>query len=135
LELLALARDRNLLHGGFVLRAAAREQRAERLEIGAAEDGARGLADNGAIEREEPRRRAVDRRHDAGAVHRHHAGRDALAGRLDVAAAVLDFDMFALELERRPLNAPPARRLLARHRVERFDQGSEFVVALRLDTL
>ena len=43
--------------------------------------------------------------------------------------------MFALEFDGRLLHLPTAGRELAGHRVERFGQRTELVVALRLEVL
>ena len=43
--------------------------------------------------------------------------------------------MLAFELDGRTIDLPPARRQLARHRVERLDERAELVVALWLDPL
>ena len=87
------------------------------------------------FEAQQPRRGAVDRGDRAGGVDRDDAGRDALEDRLDVAPAAFDLDVLALELDRRALDLAAARRQLAGHRVERFDERAELVVALRLDAL
>ena len=84
---------------------------------------------------EQPRRRAVDRRHRAAAIDRHDAGRNPFQDRLDVAAALFHFEMLPFEIDRRAVDLPAARRQLARHRVERLDQRAELVVALRLHVL
>ena len=136
MDLLPVAGDGNLLRGRLRHGAAGSgEQRRQRLEIGPIEHGQRGLADNRAGQAEQPRRRAVDRRHRAAGIDRHDAGRNALENRLDVAAALLHLEMLPLELDRRSVDLAAARRQLARHRVERVDERAELVVALRLDVL
>src|SRR5437667_461513 len=94
-----------------------------------------GPPDDRAVEAEEPRRGAVDRRDRARSIHRDDAGRNPLENRLGVAPADLGLDMFSLELDRGTLHLAPARRQLARHRVEGLDERAELVVALRLHAL
>ncbi len=94
-----------------------------------------GHAHGRRIEPQEARGGAVDHRHGVRGVDRHDARRDPFENRLDIAAAALDLDVLALELEGRAFDFPPGGRQLAGHGVERFGQGAELVVALRLDPL
>ena len=136
MQLLTFARNRDFLRGRLGLAAAGPgQQRAERLQIGTAEDAERRLADDRSLDAQEPRRRAVDRRDPAGRVHRHDARRDALQNRLDVAPPPFDLLVFPFELDGRSLDLAPARLELDRHRVECVDERAELVVALRLDPL
>ena len=136
MQLPAFAGDGDLLGGRFGLRAArARHELRDRLQVDAIEDGERRLTDDLTVERQQPRRRAVDHRDGAGRVDRHDAGRDAFEDRFDVSPATLDLDVLAFELDRRPLHFATAARELSRHRIERFDERTELVVALRLDAL
>ena len=70
-----------------------------------------------------------------GAIDRHHAGRDPLEDRLDVAAPALAFVVLPLEIDAGALEPPAARRHFGRHRVERFDHRAELVGALVLDAV
>src|SRR5205807_5423503 len=107
-NLLALARNRDVLRGRLGLAAArAGEELAKRLQIGPAEYAADRLSDNRAVDAQEARGRAVDRRDQTRRVHRHDAGRDALENGLDVASPAFDLLMLALELDRRSLDLAP----------------------------
>ena len=87
------------------------------------------------IDAEQTRRRGVPGADAAAGVDRHHAGRDAIEHRLDVAAAALDVAVLAFELDRRALEPPAAGRQLAGHAVERLDQRAELVAGFRLHAM
>ena len=66
---------------------------------------------------------------------RHDPGRNPLQHRLDVSTALVELGVLPLHLDARAFEPALARGELARHRVERLDERSEFVTRLRLDAV
>src|SRR5262249_57394247 len=108
-DFLPFARNRNLLRGRLAFAAAAGgDERRERLQIRSTQDRRQRLTRDGAIEAEQPRRRAVDQRHAAVRIDRDHARGDAFQNRPEIAAASLYRQRPSLEADPPPLRLPAA---------------------------
>ena len=133
-NLAPVARERDLLPRRLArARGDRSDQRRERQQVLAAEHLLDRRADDAGFDLEEPGRRGVDRADAAVGPDRHDPGGDPLEDGLDVAAALVELRVLPLHLDPRPFQPPLARRQLARHRVERFDQRPELVLGFRLD--
>ena len=124
--------ERNLLRGRFADAGRRPSGRARRAAAGRRGRGPRSTGEP-TIPRSSSSRRAAAElivlTRPVGA-NRHHAGRDALEDRLDVAAPLVELGVLALHLDPRSFEAPLAGRQLAGHRVEGLDQRAELVARL-----